>query len=100
VETQALLRSSGRASPNKLAKDKAKKELNVLKKKAKKVKKELNSIGGMVSKAKKQKETESDNDSDSFQSMNALKLGLKDVDTALDALEFSSDKDGEVTSKN
>jgi phenylalanyl-tRNA synthetase alpha subunit len=92
-------------SKSEYAKDKAKKELNALKKKAKKVKKELNSISGKVSKAKKRKETESkaaesDDDSDSFQSLNALEQGMMDVDAQLNALEFSSDEDGEVNSKN
>jgi phenylalanyl-tRNA synthetase alpha subunit len=92
-------------SKSEYAKDKAKKELNALKKKAKKVKKELNSISRKVSKAKKRKEpeskaAESDDDSNLFQSLNALKEGLRDIDAVLNVLEFSSDEDGEVNSKN
>ena len=74
------------------AKDKAKKELNVLKKKAKKAKKELNA----VSAKRKQAEEAEESDDGSFHSLNALERNMQDVDDQLDALNFSDAEEGET----
>jgi len=75
------------------AKDKAKKELNTLKKKAKAVKKELNA----TTKAKRKNESSEEEDDDSsFHSVNMLEESMRDVDEQLNALEFSDTEEGEI----
>ena len=81
-------------SKSEFNKDKAKKELNALKKKAKKVRKELNAVS--AKRDKRKKETEKDDDDSSYCSLNALEKSMKDVDEQLNALQFSSDEDGET----
>jgi len=79
------------------AKDKAKKELNTLKKKAKKVKLELNA----ANKTKRKSSDSDDHDdasesSSSYHSVNMLERSMKEVDEQLEALTFSDNEEGEV----
>ena len=82
------------------AKDKAKKELNALKKKASKVKKELNSVTAKVHTATKRKAAmkvaEKDDNDSSYDSLNALEMSMKEIDDQIEAMEFSDAEDGEV----
>ena len=81
------------------AKDKAKKELNALRKKTKKAKLELNAATKTKNKNNKRKSDSSDDeksDDSSFHSLNMLEASMKDVDEQLNALEFSDTEEGEV----
>ena len=78
------------------AKDKAKKELNALKKKTKQVKMELNAATKTKRKGKDSDDDDDDDDDSSFHSLNMLEASMQDVDEQLNALEFSDTEEGEV----